>query len=193
MNKKRKNWKFFRCNFFPKNNRGQFFLIMAFIILGLVAGLATMTNSVDKKVDARFNYVKDELGLESEKVIDYSINNNRDIKADLTAFSQDYSTYSNADDFYYIFGTTSEITFAGCKKKTSGQATIEDNLGAVSTLTINQGPCNLIQSNTLTSPPTSIILKVNNVKYPFTLRTGQNFYFVVSKDMEGDVYIATNS
>ena len=179
------------------NKKGQFFLIMAFIVLGLIAGLATVTNSVDKKIDARFSYVKGELDLESEKAIDYGVSQNFDsaqMKTLLRDFTEDYSSYSNADDFYYIFGTTGEITFAGCKKKSDGQATIEDNSGiALSTLTINQGVCNPLTSTTLSSPPANIKLKVNDVKYPFTLRTGQNFYFVVSKSVEGDVYVATNS
>lgn len=179
------------------NKNGQFFLIMSFIILGLIVGLAAITNSVNKKIDTRFDYTKDELDFESEKVIDYGASqgfNDANMKQLLTNFAQNYSAYSNADDFYYIFGTTSEITFAGCKKKSGGQAIIESSSGTpLSTLSIIQGSCNQMQSNTLSFPPANIVLKAGDTKFPFTLRAGQNFYFVVSKEMEGDIYVAANS
>jgi len=172
------------------NKRGQFFLIMSFIILGLIAGVVTVANSADKKTDPRFNYVKDELNLESEKVIDYSISNDGDIKADLTTFAQDYSTYSNADDFYYVFGTTTGITFAGLKKKSQGSIQINYGSGD-QTVILNQGEFRA--NNDYTPLGTSVNLTINNIKYPFTLRAGENFFFVVSKEVEGDVYVATNS
>lgn len=175
------------------NKKGQFFIIMSVIIIGLVAGLATITNSVQKQNLVNFNYVEEELKFESEKVVDYGIANNQDLKTLLTNFARDYSSYSNADDFYYVFGTTSEITFAGCKKIENGQATIEDSSGTVlSTLSITQGSCNPITLTTLSSPPANIILKIDGVKFPFALKPGQNFFFVVSKEIEGNVYTATN-
>ena len=170
-----------------KNKKGQFFLIMAFIILGLIAGVVTVSNSVEKKTDPRFSYTGDELDFESEKVIDYSIGNNRNVKLDLTDFVKNYSNYSNADDFYYIFGTASEITFAGLKKKSSG--TLQYDIGSGDqTITLNQGE---FEVQNLGSG-TSVNLTLNEIKYPFTLNTGQNFYFIVSKEVGGDVYVSTS-
>ena len=175
------------------NRNGQFFLILTVIIITVIAGLATMINFVEKKDDSRFYYAKDELAFESEKVIDYSISNEGDVKADLTTFVQDYSAYSNADNFYFVFGTTSEITVAGCKKNNDGQIRIEDDSGTLlSTLTLNKGPCNPIASGTRGSPPQNIFLVVDDAKYPFTLNQGENFFFVVSKEIEGDFYTITN-
>ena len=39
---------------------------------------------------------------------------------------------------------------------------------------------------------TNVDLTIDEVKYPFTLHEGENFYFVVSKNIDGDVYTATN-
>ncbi|MEK9184612.1 MAG: hypothetical protein AAB866_00395, partial [Patescibacteria group bacterium] len=187
MNKKEENGGFFYFNFFPKNRRqkaeplafsffpkqkkGQFFLIISVVIIGLVAGLATITNSIQKQSDVKFYYVGEELKFESEKVIDYGLANNQDLKVLLTGFTQDYSEYSNADNFYYVFGTTTEITFAGCKKTEDGQIKIKDSSGTIlSTLTIIKGSCNPLTSTTLSSPPTNIILMEDGINYPFTLK-----------------------
>ena len=195
-NKGGENSEFFYSNFFPKNKKGQFFLIISVIIIGLIAGLSTITNSVQKQSDAKFYRVSEELKFESEKVIDYGIGlgfDEIDMKNLLKDFAEDYSSYSNADDFYYIFGTTNEITFAGCKKKTAGEANIEDTSGTV-LLTLNLGSgCNSpLDSNAESNPPTNIVLKIDDVKYPFTLHEGQNFFFVVSKEIDGNIYAVTN-
>ena len=190
MTNKRENKIFyFRCNFFPKNNRGQFFLIMAFIILGLIAGVVTVSNSVEKKADPRFRYIGDEIDFESQRVIDYSIGNDRDVKSDLMDFVKNYSNYSNANDFYYIFGTTSEITFAGLKKKDSGTVQIDIGSGN-QPITLDQG---IFMTQNFNNPVNPVNLTINEIKYSFTLNTGENFYFVVSKEVEGDVYVVTNS
>ncbi|MEK6842808.1 MAG: hypothetical protein AABX84_03245, partial [Nanoarchaeota archaeon] len=170
--------------------RGQFFLIISVIIIGLVAGLATITNSVQKQSDVKFYYVGEELKFESEKVIDYGIANNKDMKQLLTDFSQDYSEYSNADNFYYVFGTTTEITFAGLKKKNSGTVNVDfDSSGNGIDITLNQDIFTIkeIAVSSLTGT-----LTIEGVIYSFTLKQGQNFFFVVSKEIEGNVYTATN-
>src|SRR3989338_4439451 len=107
--------------------KGQFFLIMKIMIVGLIASIATVTNSAVKKSDPRFGYAGDEIKFESEKVIDYVLNaggTNDDMKGSLTAFAQDYSVYSNADNFYYVFGDSSGITFAGLQKKADGNVNL---------------------------------------------------------------------
>ncbi|MBI4116996.1 hypothetical protein HY449_04610 [Candidatus Pacearchaeota archaeon] len=195
MNKRGKNQGFLRRNFFPKNSRGQFFLILIVIIITVIAGLASVVNFVEKKGDARFYYAKDELEFESAKVIDYCLNNadSCNMKNQLTTFAQDYSEYSNADDFYYIFGTTSEITLAGCKKINDGDIKIEDSSGAEKLLLhITKGSCDTLASGTLNSPPQDIFLAIDDAKYKFTLNQGENFFFVVSKEIEGDVYTIAN-
>ncbi len=193
MNKRENKIFYFRCNFFPKNNRGQFFLIMAFIIIGLIAGLSFVTNSVNKKADTRFNYVKDELDFESEKIIDYGAKHNlnlADMKSLFKNFTSNYSGYSNADDFYFIFGTTGEITFAGLRKKSQESVNVDFSSEDGEDISLSQG---VLTFQDFSNPTENGNLTINGVKYNFNLNTGQNFYFVVSKDIEGDVYIATNS
>ncbi|MBI2043219.1 hypothetical protein HYT25_02415 [Candidatus Pacearchaeota archaeon] len=174
------------------NKRGQFFIIISVIIIGLVAGLATITNSVVKQSDVKFYHVGEELKFESEKAIDYGISqsmNDADMKQLLTDFAEDYSTYSNADDFYYIFGTVSEITFAGLKKRSDGIVNVDFSSGSGIDITLSQGI--FTTRDISVSSPTGTIT-VNGVSYSFTLNEGQNFFFIVSKEIEGNVYTTTN-
>lgn len=173
------------------NKGGQFFLILIVIIISVVAGLASVVNFVEKKSDAKFYYSKDELNFESGKAIDRAINKNLNMKDTLTDFAQDYSEYSNADDFYYIFGTTTEMTFAGWRKKSDG--IIKVNVGSGDQeITLNKDTFKTTPPPILAPSGTNVKLIIDGVEYPFTLNQGQNFFFVVSKEVEGDVYTITN-
>jgi len=185
--RERKPW-FFHRDFFPKNRRGQFFLVMSLVIIGLVAGLTGISNSVQKKSEVKFYHIGEELKYESDKTMDYAIINELDMEEVLTNFSKDYSKYSNADGFYYIFGTTSKITFVGLNKNNSGTIKIDAGSGEENIELIQ----NQFYTENFDSPNANIKLVVNGVNYPFTLRNGENFYFVISKELDGDIYTATN-
>jgi|SRR3990172_5624634 len=190
MKKRGKNAGFLYCNFFPKNRKGQFFLIATVIIIGLIAGFAVVTNSLDRKSSVKFYQVEEELRFESAKVIDYGINQgftDLEMKNQLTTFADNYSEYSNADDFYYILGTMGSVNFAGLKKKSSGEISLEGATPSTISVTGTFAPTSLISSGT------NINMTVSGTKYQFQLRTGQNFFFVVSKEIDGDVYVAANS
>ena len=187
MNKRGKNLRLFRFNFFPKNKRGQFFLMMSLVIIGLVAGLTGISNSVQEKTGVKFYRVSEELKYESDKAMDYAIINNLEMKEVLTNFSKDYSQYSNADEFYYIFGDTTEITFVGLNKKNSWTVVLDT--GTPQNIVLTQNQFNVL---TVLNPNANIKITANGINYPFTLRQGKNFYFVVLKEIEGDVYTTTN-
>ena len=161
-----KRW-FYHGNFFPKNRRGQFFIIISVIIIGLVAGLATITNSVQKQNLVSFNYVEEELKFESEKVIDYGISENQDLKVLLTSFTQDYSEYSNADDFYYVFGGIQGITFVGLQKKSAEKIIINFGSGNQEiTLIKNQ----FYISDDFTPVGNNVDIIISGTRHPFVLQ-----------------------
>ena len=84
--------------------RGQFYLITTILIISVIAGLILVTNYSQKKSNVDLDYLREELILESEKVIDHGLNNNKDMKGLLTDFTTKYPNYSPADDFYFLFG-----------------------------------------------------------------------------------------
>lgn len=196
MNKRGKSQRFFHYNFFSKNRRGQFFLVITVIIIGMIAGFITLSNFSIKKSDIKFSHVGEELEIESKKVLDYSISQNLndvDRKALLIDFTSNYSTYSDAHNFYFIFGDTDEITLTGCKKLKDGQISVGDGLGTeLESLSLIGGECNPISSVDISTPPAIIVLTVDEIAYPFNLTVGENFYFVVSKEVEGDIYTTSN-
>ena len=82
------------------NKAGQFYLLTTIIIIGLIFSFATVINFSQEKTSVNFDYLKDELSIESEGIMDNALTNNKNMKETLIDFSKTYSSYSEADNLY---------------------------------------------------------------------------------------------
>ena len=171
------------------NKRGQFYLLATIIIIGLIFSFAAVINFSQEKTSVNFDYLKDELSIESENVIDDALFNNKDMKGTLIDFSKTYSTYSEADNLYFIFGNREGITVAGYRKFSDGKIFIDVGSGNQELSFIKK----VYNSRDFINPEKDIKIIVNDVSYDFSLSPGENFYFILSKEIKEDVYIVTNS
>ena len=170
------------------DKEGQFYLLATVIIIAMIGGFILISNFSQKRSDIGFNYLGEELNIESEKIIDYGISNNKDIKALLENFTETYSIYSEAENLYFIFGNKEIITLAGYKKSNSGSISINVGSGDQE-LILNKGTYNSIE---LINPQENIKVTVNEITYDFSLKSGENFYFIISKELEGEIYLIRN-
>lgn len=171
-----------------KNKRGQFYLLTTIVIVTLIAAFVTISNYSQKKPSIKINYIGEELGIESESVIDYGIENGENRRDLLTDFTQKYSAYSEVDNFYYIFGDTSSLRVSGYRKLSDGSFSI-DTSGSFSDINLPKGEYVM---NDYSNTNANIRLKIDDIEYPFTLNEGENFYFVVSDELEGERHIYSN-
>lgn len=163
--------------------RGQFYLVAAIIITTIVISLVVVNNYSEKQEYTDLNSLRDEIQIEGENVLDYSINNGETdsaIKTRMEDFSQKYIDLESRDkDLYFIFGTQSSIEVKGYQKNVHSISLngniIETDAGAVSG-SVNPGG-------------SSVNLKIDSDSHFFTLGNGQSFYFVLSKDVDGGVYL----
>jgi len=168
--------------------KGQFYLLTTIIIITILAGLITISNYSRERSNVKFDYLADELEIESEKVLDYGIKNNKDLKVLLGDFTRDYSDYSETENSYFIFGDEDEITVTGYKKLNSGAIFIDAGSGN-QTLTLSKGEYNSID---FSNPTESIKITVDGIEYNFILKSGENLYFIISKEINEEKYIFTN-
>ena len=180
---------FLSRSFVPKETRGQFYLITTIIIITIVASLVIVSNYSRERSDIKINYLGEELEIESEKVLDYAVKNNKDVKGVLINFTKTYSKYSSAENLYFLFGNTNEITIAGYKKLNSGNILI--NTGLVNeNFSLNKGE---YHSKSFLNPSSSVSITVEGIKYEFSIKSGENFYYIISREIEEDIYILSNS
>ena len=168
--------------------RGQFYLLTTIIIITIIVSLITVSNYSRERSNIKFFYLGEELEIESEKVLDYGIKNNKNMKELLENFTRDYSNYSNTENSYFIFGDNNEVTVTGYKKLSFGAIFIDAGSGN-ETLILNKGEYN---SKDFLNPAESIKVTVDGVVYDFILKSGENFYFIISREINGEKYVFTN-
>ena len=166
----------------------QFYLVATVIIVAIVAGVTFVANYSFEKTPSKFYPVEEELQIESARVVDYGIYQKKNMQDLLKNFSRDYALNSDSDSSYFIFGKEDNLTLAGHNKVSSEVVLINVGLGEQQ-ITFNQ---NQFQTFNFSNTGQNVKLIVNGISYDFPINKGNNFYFVVSKNIDNERYVATN-
>jgi len=174
--------------------RGQFYLIAAVIIVLVVISMSSVvTYSIVKSQPKSVTELSQTLETESPKVIKYGLYNNQNISALMENFTEkDFAGYFGLSSDY----ATTNITFVyGNKTQLTVVKYIKTDSGGISFGT-SQIPTRSFDVNKTILLPTSdknVTIVINGNKYTFELEEGQMFYFVLSNEKNGEIYVETNS
>jgi hypothetical protein len=135
--------------------------------------------------------LKEELQIESAEILDYgSYNNLNDLAMDslLTNFSEDYIDSKGKDkNLYFLFGDESNLTIVASQ---SLEETVKINVGnGEVTLEITFGE---VFTHSFSPSTNQISLIINDLTHDFKLEEGENFYFLISQEIGGGVYVTKN-
>lgn len=204
-NKSRKS-KISCCNFFPKNRRGQFYLIAAIVIISVIIGFTSVANYSKKKSSEKINDLRDEMQIETAKILEYWVNEHPQTAGRLACINKgkDSTTCSDATNRglkevaeIYADYTDVENMYFILADKTESRAIVSVYLKSIpTTFSIEAGKKIEIlpvkdeytSSEFFTPAGDTITININEVPYAFELKSGMNLYFIISK--EG--YVATN-
>ena len=171
-NKRVKKQVFSQCNLFPKNSKGQFYLIFAIIVMGLVTGLLALQNYTLRDDYSDVQKIKEELQIESQQVLDYIYINNENYENTLENFTKEFSNYAKNYEIIYITGKNSNPQVY---KYEDGEKSI------------------FVKDKNYSINGNDLTIKFNNVDFVFELKEGENFYFIVAKKEGGEVHVETNA
>ena len=150
---------------FLQNKKGQFYLATAVIIIGIVLGFVTISNSSKTTNTNQLKNLAEELRIESGNVLDYDLNNSAN---KIKKFTKNFSDYAGEDvNIIYILNQS----------------------GNLSVYNYTEGNENMIYSN-LTNNQVNVSLDENT--YTFELNKGINFYFIMSEKIGDEIYVATS-
>jgi hypothetical protein len=192
-----------------KQKRGQFFILAAVIIVSLLAGIFFYANQTFLQESAGGVYsLKEEIAGETDRVIDYGVYNG---ESHLEGFIQNMSTslISRTPDlelvFFYSDGTNLNILNRGESNVTFVDSTNQrHNVPGISRedrAEIGFGNTRVgVESPVLVSiTPVSLAVVGDNLEYTIGENTfssklldGENFYFVIRKQIGEELYVATN-
>lgn len=167
------------------NKSAQFYLVAAIILAAIVISVVTVSNYSKKNEYTDIASLRDELNIESGKVLDYGINHQlsqAQINQLLQNFTQEYiDTESRDKNLYFVFGNQDSITLKGYQN-TAHTVSLDST-----EITSSSGE--FLGS---TDPSgNSVTLKIDENAYIFTLKSGENFFFVISREIEGEDYVVT--
>jgi hypothetical protein len=151
------------------NKKGQFYLIAAIIIAGILIALFYATNYSQKRVSYDAEEISEELRIEAEYVLDYELNNPGTGIEEFEDFAMEYSDYAKDKEIYFILvdlndGIQEHYKYTGATKVPSGELYVGGN---------------------------EIQFKIDGGTYIFPLEEGKNFYSVILYDKGGERYVYT--
>ncbi|MBL7059344.1 hypothetical protein ISS08_02740 [Candidatus Pacearchaeota archaeon] len=173
------------------NKKGQFYLIIAIIIIAIILGFAVTSNKSSIQGANIYSHIGSELKIESDYVFDYATYNelNSTSLFDLMLnFTRPYANYSQMDNSYYVFGNSTKIRVGGYRRYDSYAMFID--LGSSNdTISLPAGEYIYQDYN---NPGNSITLITKESEYNLDLGAGKSFYFILSQEIGEEVHIITN-
>ena len=169
---------------------GQFYLITAVVIAGIIMGISAISNYSKKEGNPGIEKLKEEIKIESQKTLDYGINskfNSAQINQLMQNFTNYYISYEGRGnkDIYFLFGNSDNITVSGYQKAAK---TVSLSDGATQ-VTITQQSGNFTGS--INPSGNGVTLNISGKQNTFNLKPAENFYFVITQDISGEEYITT--
>ena len=182
------------------NKRGQFYLLAAMVIIAIITAFAAVSNYAQKQSSVKVYDLGEELGIESGFVLEYGTTPAGESQEDLiSGFIEEYQTYAGENkNLYFIFGDydgdvavmVSYIKVVSGTVSTDVSSTgesaypIEDISGRVEELKI--------EKDAKDANIHKVFPIINGIKYPFELKPGENFFFVISQEIGGETHIVTS-
>lgn len=174
------------------NKKGQFFLIAALIIVGLILSLGTVYNVARvQNEDTRVSDLSKEISFEGAKVIDsgvYSGKTTEETRGYLNSLIGNYSSDVLKSQIIAVYGNSTNVVAIefSCKNK-----------GSVGLGGTNTNICLANSTNTITNlinerEDGEISINISGADQRFNLVDNQNFYIIVTRDNAGERYVSRN-
>ena len=171
------------------NKKGQFYLLAAIIIIIVIVGFAVISNYAKKKSSVKLYDIKDELQIESGEVLEYGVSYEENIDELIDDFIEKYQEYAGENkNLYFIFGNTEEVWMVSFEEVVRGKITETGGTGV-------NIPGVWYEKEQLEIEGGKVVVTIGEegeeIEYEFELKPGENFFFVISQEVEGEQHIVT--
>ena len=177
------------------DKRAQFYLIAAIVIISIIIGFVTVTN-YSKKPTTKVYDLSEELGIESDQVVEHGIVNRLTMKALIEDFTVKYSEYiqGDVDNLFFIFGNFEDgVQVVTYEKITQGGIRIG---GTEVEISDGHAVTTLIDSNKIETNGGVVKIEIKSedgeiIEHIFELKPGENFYYIMQKKEGDQQYVIT--
>lgn len=168
--------------------RGQFFLIAALITVGILFSLtSTMNEARTSAQNEAFYDLSSEIKSEGSQVINYGVYNRQDSSGLLASFLEEYAAYIAQDRVLFVFGNEEELSGFSFATGLRGSVGIVTG-GGETVIPIREVTR---ESAVISSANGEVNVMISGVTYRFSLREGENFFFVIIKERDDESFVST--
>ncbi len=175
-----------------RGKQAQFFLIAAVVIIIIIVSVVTVSNYTQKKQEVKLYDLGEELGIESQNVLDYGTYSELDetqLKVLMESFIQNYVTYiEEKKNVYFIFGNSQKINVLGYQEINLEEVYIDIGEGK-SPLQVMGKTQEFSAANEEIS---RVVITIADIEYQFRLKRGENFYFIIWQEIGGEKHVITS-
>jgi len=181
------------------NKRGQFFLIAAIIIIVVAVSIVTISNYTKPKDTVRLYDLGEELGIESQNILDYGTYSQLDdeeMKELMKTFITSYVSYiGETGNLYFVFGNKNTIYAVGYQELIEEDVCIKLNphgsgVSGEECVPLKTG--GETQEFTLEEEIQEVAVNLPDAQYEFRLKPGENFYFVIWQKIGEEKHVVTS-
>jgi hypothetical protein len=203
-----------------KGKGGQFYLVAAIVIITILIGFSVVSNYSRNKEVVQLYDLKQELNIETAKVLEYGTYQEQDADEVLSDFAKSYADYAGqGKNMYFFFGNFQKVTTVAYQDLSSDKINIAIRKGygrkgnddlhckinnvqsyvCEGTLGGNE---QMAQGASITfqdfsshgetqEQQVNLMIEILDAKYHFNLRTGENFYFVLEQKVGEQRYVVS--
>ena len=165
------------------NKKGQFYLLAAIVIIVLIVGFAAISNYAKKKSSIKLYDIKDELQIEGGEVLEYGVYTG---DPQIEDFIEKYQEYAGeGKNLYFIFGSMDSVWLVKFEEVLTGTV----KLSSGETVPVYEKKNETISLGAAEGG--KVIVTIGRIDYEFELKPGENFFFVLSQEIEGEQHIVT--
>jgi len=178
-----------------ENKKGQFYLVAAIIIILAISGIASVkTYSVVKSEPKKLGDISSELKEESSRIVDYGIYNQKELSTILSNFTEEqFALYfiqkTDNVSIVFLYGNKTELYSVQYHNRYTG--TVYATLGGVSSQWL---PTTLYANRTKIDATglNSVNVTILGKDFRFNLKENEMFYFLITQEKQGEIYIERN-
>lgn len=172
-------------------------MIAAIIVAGLVISIATVANVVNTRQNNEAFYdLSEETGFEAKRVLDHGVFNafdSQEFDETLGSLLVEYADYIAHDQVIFIYGDANQLFGQVFEDRDQGSVgintgtipatvVIQYTTGREADVGVDYGDDGKIDK---------VFVSIGEEVYNFDLREGENFFFLIIKDEEGERFVAS--
>lgn len=177
------------------NKKGQFYLVAAILIVLAISGIASVkTYTTIKSEPRKIQDIGSELREETTRIVDYGVYSKQNLTRILNNFTDsEFAPYflkkTENTNIVFVYGNADELYSAQYTPEYTG--TIYATLGGVSSGLQTRGT--FVNRTRITDDGDKILtVTILNRNFDFEIKENEMFYFLITQEKEGEVYVERN-